>query len=97
MIHEYDDGGAEGGGSFETEDVTNNLVIDVWRWNQSRTRGELLQEMPAAGLLVFYAWPLGTLLARVVAPHSVADALHAPGLGRVLWFTLWQAAAGDWR
>lgn len=29
MIHEYDDGGAEGGGSFETEDVTNNLVIDV--------------------------------------------------------------------
>ena len=48
--------------------------------------------VPAAGLLVFYAWPLGTLLARVVAPHSVADALHAPGLGRVLWFTLWQAA-----
>ncbi|MEN9643766.1 MAG: hypothetical protein RL238_435 [Actinomycetota bacterium] len=50
-----------------------------------------LAAVPLLGLVVFYAWPLGTLLARVVAPSSVADALRIPGLGRVLWFTLWQA------
>jgi len=46
---------------------------------------------PVAGLAVFYLWPLGTLLARVVRPGSIGDAFGAPGLGRVLWFTLWQA------
>jgi thiamine transport system permease protein len=45
------------------------------------------------GLLLFYAWPLGTLLARVLQPSSVSDTLGAPGIGRVLWFTAWQAAA----
>ena len=30
-------------------------------------------------------------VARVVHPGSVTDVLHAPGLGRVLWFTVWQA------
>lgn len=48
---------------------------------------------PVLGLALFYLWPLGTLLARVLRPGSVADALDAPGLGRVLWFTLWQALA----
>jgi hypothetical protein len=46
---------------------------------------------PVAGLAVFYLWPRGTLLARVVRPGSIGDAFGAPGLGRVLWFTLWQA------
>ena len=46
---------------------------------------------PVVGLSLFYLWPLGTLLARVVRPGSIGDALDAPGLGRVLWFTLWQA------
>ena len=50
-----------------------------------------LAALPLLGLVVFYAWPLGTLLARVLAPSSVRDALHIPGLGRVLWFTVWQA------
>ena len=39
----------------------------------------------------FYLWPLATLLARVVKPSSVGDTLDSPDLGRVLWFTLWQA------
>ena len=43
------------------------------------------------GLALFYMWPLATLLARVVQPGSVSDALRAPGLSQVLWFTLWQA------
>lgn len=46
---------------------------------------------PVVGLGVFYLWPLATLLARVLQPGSVSDALSSPGLGRVLWFTLWQA------
>ena len=50
-----------------------------------------LAAAPVLGLAVFYAWPLGTLLARVLQPSSVRDVLDAPGLGRVLWFTVWQA------
>jgi thiamine transport system permease protein len=46
---------------------------------------------PTVGLLVFYAWPLVTLLARVLGPASVADTLRTPGLARILWFTFWQA------
>lgn len=51
-----------------------------------------LLALPVVGLAVFYLWPLGTLLARVVQPQSFSDALRTPGLGRVIWFTLWQAA-----
>ena len=50
-----------------------------------------LAAVPAAGLALFYLWPLATLLARVLKPASVGDAFDTPGLGRVLWFTLWQA------
>ncbi len=50
-----------------------------------------LAALPVAGLAVFYLWPLATLWARVLNGTSVSDTLHAPGLGRVLWFTLWQA------
>ncbi len=38
-----------------------------------------------------YLLPLATLLTRVVRPSSISDALQLPGLGGVLWFTLWQA------
>jgi thiamine transport system permease protein len=44
-------------------------------------------------LALFYLWPLATLLVRVVRPSSLSAALGAPGLGRVLWFTVWQALA----
>ncbi len=57
-----------------------------------RWAGPALAAVPAAGLLVFFVWPVATLLARVVAPGSIADALAMPGLARVIWFTLWQAA-----
>ncbi len=53
----------------------------------------VLAAAPVVGLALFYLWPLATLLSRVVQPGSVSDALSAPGLGRVLWFTLWQALA----
>jgi thiamine transport system permease protein len=47
---------------------------------------------PLVFLAVFYAWPVVTLLAEVVRGSTVADTLGRPGLGRVLWFTTWQAA-----
>jgi thiamine transport system permease protein len=47
---------------------------------------------PLVFLAVFYAWPVITLLAEVVRGSTVADTLGRPGLGRVLWFTTWQAA-----
>ena len=47
---------------------------------------------PLVFLTVFYAWPVVTLLAEVVRGSTVADTLGRPGLGRVLWFTTWQAA-----
>ena len=57
-----------------------------------RWAGPALAAVPAAGLLVFFVWPVATLLTRVVAPGSISDALTMPGLARVVWFTVWQAA-----
>ena len=50
-----------------------------------------LAAAPVAVVATFFLWPVGTLLARVVRPGSVGDTLSIPGLGDVLWFTLWQA------
>jgi thiamine transport system permease protein len=47
--------------------------------------------VPAAFLVLFYGWPLATLVARVLTPSSLVDAVRRPGVGRVAWFTLWQA------
>ena len=52
-----------------------------------------LAAAPVLGLAIFYVWPFATLLARVLRPGSVSEALDGPGLGQVLWFTLWQALA----
>lgn len=56
-----------------------------------RWAGPALAAVPAAGVAVFFLWPVATLLGRVLAPGSFADALGAAGLGQVLWFTAWQA------
>jgi thiamine transport system permease protein len=45
----------------------------------------------AVGLALFFLWPVGTLLARVLEPGSLTRTLRAAGIGGVLWFTLWQA------
>lgn len=46
---------------------------------------------PVLVLAIFYAWPLGTLLARVLRGTSITHTLGTAAVGRVLWFTLWQA------
>ncbi|MEI8239031.1 MAG: iron ABC transporter permease [Actinomycetota bacterium] len=51
-----------------------------------------LAMVPVAGVALFFVLPVGTLVARVVHPHSIGNALGAPDIAGVLWFTLWQAA-----
>jgi thiamine transport system permease protein len=48
---------------------------------------------PTVGLLVFYAWPLVTLVTEAVTATSIADTLSRPATWEVLWFTTWQAVA----
>jgi len=47
---------------------------------------------PAVFLAVFFLWPLTAIIARGLSAGALADALTDPGLRRVAWFTLWQAA-----
>ena len=48
---------------------------------------------PVVGLLVFYAWPLVTLVTEAVTATSIADTLARSSTWEVLWFTTWQAVA----
>jgi thiamine transport system permease protein len=50
-----------------------------------------LAGVPAGFLLVFYAWPLATLIRRVVGSGTASAAVHRTGLGDIIWFTFWQA------
>ena len=61
------------------------LGRSLWSWRA------VLVAVPAAFLLVFYVWPVITLLTTVVDGNAIADTVGRPGLGRVLWFTTWQA------
>lgn len=46
---------------------------------------------PTAFLLIFYAWPLITLMTRGLETNALTDTFSRPQTWRVLWFTLWQA------
>ena len=46
---------------------------------------------PTAFLLIFYAWPLITLMTRGLGANALTDTFSRPQTWRVLWFTLWQA------
>ena len=52
-----------------------------------------LGAVPAAFLLLFYAWPFATLLGSGLSPTTVSDALSDTNTRRIAWFTLWQAVA----
>ncbi len=47
--------------------------------------------VPLVFLAVFYAWPLVTLVGTVVDGAVLRETLGRSGLGRVVWFTCWQA------
>jgi thiamine transport system permease protein len=46
---------------------------------------------PTLGLLVFYAWPFGTLLVEAVTTTAIADTFARASTWEVVWFTTWQA------
>jgi len=46
---------------------------------------------PVVVLVVFYAWPFATLLARGLGPGTAAETMGDAWTWRVIWFTLWQA------
>ena len=49
--------------------------------------------LPVGFLVVFYLWPVATLVATVADLDAVRSVLSQPGLWRVVWFTTWQALA----
>ena len=60
-----------------------------------------LAAVPVAVLAVFFVYPVGGMLARGIwpdgtfSPGAVVDVLGRPRVHRVLWFTLWSAAAAS--
>ena len=52
-----------------------------------------LLAIPIVFLVVFYAWPFITLLARGLTPATIEATFSRPSTWHVVWFTLWQAVA----
>jgi thiamine transport system permease protein len=48
---------------------------------------------PTVFLVVFYAWPFATLLARGVGADAIRATLSRDATWRIVWFTWWQAVA----
>lgn len=65
----------------------------------SRRRQLLLLALPALFLTAFFVRPVSAIVLRGLAPEgsfdvgAVAGVLTDPAVGRVAWFTLWQASA----
>ena len=49
--------------------------------------------VPALFLAAFFVYPIGSILVRGISDGSVLDVIRRHSTGRLLWFTLWQAAA----
>ncbi|CAN5811444.1 iron ABC transporter permease [soil metagenome] len=49
--------------------------------------------VPVLFLGVFFAFPVGSILGRGISDGSVLDVVRRRSVGRLLWFTVWQAAA----
>ena len=50
-----------------------------------------LTAVPAVVLVVFYAWPLVTVLGRGLSRRAITETLGDAVTWEVVWFTLWQA------
>ena len=64
---------------------------------RARTRRALawlvVGAVPVLFLAAFFAYPIGSILGRGISDGSVLDVIRRRSTGRLLWFTLWQAAA----
>lgn len=49
--------------------------------------------VPVVFLAVFFAYPVGSIIGRGIGDGSVLDVVRRRSTGRLLWFTVWQAAA----
>ena len=52
-----------------------------------------LAAVPTLFLATFFAWPVAAIVLRGLDGGALVDAAGDPGLRRVAWFTVWQAAA----
>ena len=50
-----------------------------------------LAVVPLGFALVFFAWPVASIIGRGLSVGAVTDVLTDPGIRSVAWFTLWQA------
>ena len=53
----------------------------------------LVVVLPVAFLAVFFAYPVGAILGRGLTQGSALDVVRRRSTGRLVWFTVWQAAA----
>jgi thiamine transport system permease protein len=51
----------------------------------------VLAAVPLAFVMVFFAWPVASIIGRGLSFAAVTDVLTDPGIRSVAWFTLWQA------
>jgi thiamine transport system permease protein len=65
--------------------------VDRHRRGLSAAARLLLVAGPVAFLLIFFVYPLGTVLARGVSSTALADIVRNDRLRGVAWFTVWQA------
>lgn len=60
----------------------------------NRTLGWLVAgAVPVAFLAIFFAFPVGSILGRGLGDGSALDVIRRRSTGRLVWFTVWQAAA----
>ena len=50
------------------------------------------QLLPLAALALFFGFPVASMLANFLRPHTVVDTITTSSLVQVWWFTTWQAA-----
>ena len=62
------------------------------RLRRTSTTARWLTIPPAVFLLLFYAWPVATIVARGFDVSAFSDVLGDARTQRIIWFTLWQAA-----
>ena len=86
ITHERGDADPTTTRPFVSDLITHERVNALPRWFVA-----LVAVPPTAFLVVFYAWPFVTLVARGVGFGAIGDTFGRSRTWDVLWFTTWQA------